>query len=256
MDGAPRFAGNEVIARYEIMKTKMRTGSDIETATIGWDVVNWSESLYLWEKLEKTFEGKRILELGCGETGGLSLWFASRGADVTCSDYFAVSPSIRQIHKEYGVTCRYESIDACNIPYEEEFDYVCWKSMLGGVVRSGNVEIATEIIDQVRKSLRNRGKILFAENLRGSHLHEVFRIRWGAGKNAWKYWTMDELETIFSHMKVEEIRTFGVAGCLGRNERQKRVLGYVDKHLLTYLAPKSWHYIAAGVVSNHSKLSV
>jgi len=43
-----------------------------------------------------------------------------------------------------------------------------------------------------------------------------------------------------------EYTTFGFTGCLGRTERQRRLLGHLDIHLFDRIVPSEWHYVMAG----------
>ena len=53
---------------------------------LGWDALNWSVCLRVWEPIISTSNGPLdCLEIGCGP-GGLSLWLASKGHNVVCSD--------------------------------------------------------------------------------------------------------------------------------------------------------------------------
>lgn len=54
---------------------------------IEWDIPNWSRAIKKWNKSSgiASVKGKRVLELG-GRSGGLSLYFALKGAEVVCTD--------------------------------------------------------------------------------------------------------------------------------------------------------------------------
>ena len=103
---------------------------------IEWDIKNWWRAISFWEEVYpmQDLSGKKVLDIG-GRNGGLSLYFALKGADVICSDIredgFAKA---RELHKKYNVQQKvtYEAIDATNIPYKEYFDIICFKSVLGG----------------------------------------------------------------------------------------------------------------------------
>jgi SAM-dependent methyltransferase len=123
--------------------------------------------------------------LALGEhNGGLSLWLALMGKQVICSDLENAEKQAMALHERYNVTdkVRYENIDATNIPYKDKFDIVIFKSMLGGIGKNNNMELQQKVICEIHKALKPGGKLLFAENLRASPLHEFLRkrfISWG-----------------------------------------------------------------------------
>mgnify|MGYP002685623113 CR=1 FL=1 len=53
-----------------------------------WDTENWSKALPFWESIPALNTSARLecLELGSNR-GGLSLWLASKGYKVLCTDY-------------------------------------------------------------------------------------------------------------------------------------------------------------------------
>src|SRR5215470_12271716 len=84
----------------------------------------------------------RALELGA-RRGGLSLWLALRGCDVVCSDLWG-SERARPLHERHGVAAAYEDIDVTSIPYENAFDIVAFKSLLGALETLERQEVAIE----------------------------------------------------------------------------------------------------------------
>jgi 2-polyprenyl-3-methyl-5-hydroxy-6-metoxy-1,4-benzoquinol methylase len=102
---------------------------------IDWDVRNWSAALDYWlARTRKDLSKCYALELG-SRHGGLSLWLALQGARVICSDIRPPTDSAKQRHRKYGVADRiqYQIVDATDIGYENEFDVVAFKSLLGGL---------------------------------------------------------------------------------------------------------------------------
>jgi SAM-dependent methyltransferase len=219
---------------------------------VGWDVVNWSRALDYWEStLDLELAGCRALELGCGGNGGVSLWLATKGCKVTCSGYQGVEDAARTAHRAYGVEhlIRYETIDACAIPFREAFDLVCYKSVLGRIVQDGSLQVGRDVVAQIRQALKPGGRLLFAENLASTRLHHALRQRWGTGKNHWRYFTIEELVGLHAGFTTFEYATFGLTGCLGRTERQRRLLGRLDGRWLDGMVPDRWHYIMAGIAT-------
>jgi SAM-dependent methyltransferase len=219
---------------------------------VGWDVANWSRALDYWESTpDLDLAGCHALELGCGGNGGLSLWLATRGCKVTCSGYQGVEEAARTAHRAYGVEhlIRYDTIDACAIPFRETFDLVCYKSVLGRIVQDGPLQVGRDVVAQIMQALKPGGRLLFAENLASTRLHHALRQRWGTGKNRWRYFTVDELVELHSGFTSFEYTTFGFTGCLGRTERQRRLLGRLDRCVLDGLVPDRWRYIMAGIAT-------
>lgn len=68
----------------------------------------------------------------------------------------------------------YQDIDATQIPYENEFDIIVFKSIIGGIGRNDNKEIQQLVFNQIYKALKPGGQLLFAENLSASPLHRFF----------------------------------------------------------------------------------
>lgn len=122
--------------------------------------------------------------------GGLSLWLALHNNQVICSD---VSYTDQQheldktiaLHKAHNCDDKisYKAIDAINIPYENHFDIVVFKSVLGGVSIGSDKRLEQQAIDSIYKSLKKDGKVVFIENLEGSFLHMYARkkfVDWGS----------------------------------------------------------------------------
>lgn len=218
---------------------------------IEWDVVNWSKALNFWKsKIDLSNKGLQCLELG-GRSGGLSLWLALQGNNVICSDLKNPEAQASKIHNRYSDrgNIQYQAIDATQIPYENHFDVIIFKSILGGISRNGNTHLRKMVIDEIHKSLKVGGKLLFAENLEGSKAHKFLRkklVSWG---NSWNYLKVEDVNHLFENFGKIEYETAGFLGSLGKNEGQRNLLGRLDSIIFDKTVKNNMKYILFGVVT-------
>ncbi|MET0752297.1 MAG: class I SAM-dependent methyltransferase [Pyrinomonadaceae bacterium] len=226
---------------------------------VEWDVQNWSGALDFWLANSKQNPADcRVLEIGTN-FGGLSLWLASKGAKVVCSDMNGPREEAKQRHRDGGVSgsIEYEAIDAANIPYEEHFDIIVFKSVLGAIGSSGDIteglgsggdkNLQAKAIREMHKALKTGGELFFAENLVASPVHVFFRqkmVKWGA---MWRYVTIEEMKEFLSPFSEVKLQTNGFAGTFGRTETQRNLLGRFDRIFFDRVMPDSWKYIISGV---------
>lgn len=213
-----------------------------------WDVRTWSRALPFWEQYDFPKTGGIALELG-GREGGLSLYLAAQGMKVICSDIEDVTDKASPLLNKYGVgdLVSFGVIDATEIPYENYFDVVVFKSIIGGIGRNEKKELQQRTFDSIHKALKPGGYLLFAENLVGSPLHAFMRkkfVRWG---NEWRYVNVGELHEFLGKFSSHTIKTSGFASAFGRSEIQRNLLSYTDSMLFNHVMPPSWQYVAFGV---------
>ncbi|WP_432712739.1 class I SAM-dependent methyltransferase [Pedobacter sp.] len=212
---------------------------------VGWDVMNWSKAIDYWEQntsiSNKEYE---CLELGSSK-GGMSLWLALNKNKVYCTDLNGPETDAYHMHSKHQCSSRitYGAVDATNIPYENHFDLVIFKSILGGISSIKN-ENKANTVNEIYKALKPGGTLLFAENLESTFLHKL--LRKGYGTPNWNYLKLDELETVFAPFNSLNYTTVGFFGCFGRTEKQRNILGKVDA-LLQKLIPMKSKYILVGV---------
>jgi SAM-dependent methyltransferase len=212
---------------------------------VEWDVRNWSGALDFWlAHTRQKLANASALELG-SRNGGLSLWLALQGARVICSDIYPPHTKTLGLHKDHGVShlIRYEQVDATDIPYTQEFDLVVFKSVLGAIP----AERQATVFADVHKALKTGGELFFAENLEGSPLHQSLRRRFVPWGTSWQYPSTASLEACLSAFSRVEYVTMGFAGAFGRGERQRDVLGMLDKAIFDRIVPATWRYIMAGI---------
>jgi SAM-dependent methyltransferase len=214
-----------------------------------WDVENWSNAITLWQHaIDERGKNLNCLEIGARD-GGLTLWLAWQGNTVVCSDLQSPESTALPLHKKYGVEHRvtYASIDATNIPYENHFDVIIMKSILGVIGGFGNYTKQQDVIASAHKALKPGGVLLFAENLKGSVLHTLGRrvfTNWG---HYWRYLTAKELKALLSPFQKSEIHTLGFLGTFGRSEKARQILGKTDGLLFNRPIFKHAHYIGYGI---------
>lgn len=214
---------------------------------IQWDVNSWSKALNHWDKTFDYGKNQIGLELG-GREGGLSLWLALKNIQTICSDLVDVENTAKHLHKKYDVLniISYEDIDATFIPYENKFDIIVFKSIIGGVGRNDNHKAQQKVFDEIFKALKPGGRLFFAENLIGSIFHQKLRKKYTNWGEAWRYVSIEEMHQFLKRFTSYEINTNGIVGTLGRNEKQRNFLSSVDEIILNKICPNNWKYIVYG----------
>lgn len=224
--------------------------AEILREAVEWDHVNWSKAFSFWRSRLPTDRRLKCLEVG-GRRGGPSLWLASMGHSVVCSDLSNPESDAFPLHEKYGLQDKieYAALDALSLPDEWNgtFDCVVFKSVLGGISRDGHSERRRVAIDNFHRCLKPGGFLLFAENLEGAKMHKFFRrnfVRWGA---SWNYLPYAELEGSFSAFSRLEWETAGFLGNFGRREWQRSLLGKLDHLFLDRVVGRTNRYISFGV---------
>jgi SAM-dependent methyltransferase len=214
--------------------------------------LSWSKILKYWDKSIDWNNIATCLELG-GRQGGLSLWLALKGKKVICSDLYNLFPNSQEkaelLHKKYQVQelITYQDVNAANISYENHFDIIVFKSIIGGIGRGNNIGIQQKVFAEIHKALKPGGKLLFAENLVGSLLCQFARKRFVGWGKSWRYISLNEMRQFLSFYKKCDIESTGVAGAFGRTEWQRNLLAVGDKLLLNHICPDDWKYICFGI---------
>lgn len=215
---------------------------------IDWDIVNWSKAIEYWsDNIDIKNKNFNCLELG-GNKGGLSLWLGINGNNVICSDLELPKKNALELHKKYDCQNKisYQSIDATKIPFENHFDIIAFKSILGGISRNNNNQLKKKTIDEIYKALKPNGKLLFAENIESSFIHKILRKKFVTWGNEWNYLKTNEISEIFSLYRTVNYVTVGFWGAFGRNEKQRSILGKFDR-LFEKIVPKNKRYILIGI---------
>ena len=215
---------------------------------IEWDVESWKKALEFWEEKVDWSKIHTALELG-GRRGGLSLWLAQKGIKCLCSDLENTEETTSPLHQKYGVASlvEYRDINALDIPYENHFDLVGFKSIIGGIGRDKNPQNQRKAFEQIHRALKPEGVLVFAENLSASLMHKTLRkkfVNWG---DSWRYVSLSDLSDYLSIFSSFELKSTGVMASLGRNEAQRRALAKFDKLGLNKLSPSGWKYIGYGI---------
>ena len=226
-----------------------RIDDELMVDVAGWDVGTWSNAIRFWERVVEPMGGPlEVLEVGAGP-GGPSLWLALQGHAVTTSNLDKTEEQARPTLERHGVADRvtYLDLDVADLPYENHFDLVVFKSVLGGIPHGGR-ELQREALVQMRKVLKPGGRLIFAENLRGTPLHRLARSvayrRRGVPK--WQYLTLRDLREFLRDFRDVRIGATGVLALFGRSEPQRRSLARADAAFWNRAVPASWHYVVYG----------
>jgi len=99
-------------------------------------------------------------------------------------------------HKELGL----KNIDykVFDMPYENFFDIICFKSVLGGASRNNN-EKKFLFFKQIYKALKPSGYLIFVENLEGCIFHKFFRRKFTKWGTTWNYLKLKEINKLINY---------------------------------------------------------
>ena len=164
---------------------------------------------------------------------------------MICSDILAIDQQVKAKNKYLKKgNIEFEIIDALSIPYTNYFDYVIFKSVLGGIGRNNNYDAILTVMKQIKKCLRNNGECLFIENMKSTIFHHLIRKQFGAGKNGWYYPSIRDFVQLSKQFSSAKYRTFGLFGSTGKPFLTSRKM--IDKKIDQYV-PEKWNYIYAGI---------
>jgi len=225
------------------MKNDKKLIADI----IQWDINSWKYAINFWEGKCNFNSTLTALELG-GRQGGLSLWLALKRIKTICSDLNNTEITALPLHHKYKIEhlVSYQDINATAIPFNEQFDIIIFKSILGGIGYGNNKNAQEQTFKSIYNALKPGGRLLFAENLAASPLHQFFRkkfVKWGS---EWRYPKLEELEQWLSNFSKVEIACKGVWATFGRSEKQRNLLSAFDNVIFNHITPKQHKYIVFG----------
>ena len=222
--------------------------SSLMAEIVTWDVRTWSKAFLYWQDVlgdDDPGTTLRCLEIGAGP-GGPSLWLALQGHDVLCTNWQAAEAQASPLHERHETsgTITYQDVDATQIPFENEFDLVVFKSVIGGV---GTKAAQDRAMAGIHRALKPGGRLLFAENLRSTVLHRLARtIAYRVRGTSWRYVTVKELAPHLAQYATHEIRTTGFLSMFGLKENHRTRLASVDEKIFNAMVPQPWHYVSYG----------
>ena len=230
---------------------------ELQKDIIEWDISNWTRAIEFWDgysgdllaEIRNAGETPKVLDIGA-KNGGMSLYWALKGCDVLWTDLLDDGlESAKQLHEKYNVSDRisYETMNSLEIPYENQFDIVCFKSVWGAVYSAaGGEEAARRMVDQICKALKPGGCLFFAENLAGNNMHQFLRKKLSRWWNVWHYFTLDEIFRYLGGFEILGYDTFGVVGVFGRVSFLNRLFGAIDR-AIDHKIPEKNRYIISAV---------
>ena len=221
---------------------------ELKQAILQWDVRSWQPALNYWEQQISWHQIKTACELGARQ-GGLSLWLALKQIRTLCTDLSHAKQTALPLHNQYPVSAflNYADVNATAIPFRNEFDLIVFKSILGGIGKNDQYEKQQLVMQQILQALKPGGKLLFAENLAASQMHQQLRksfVSWGG---TWRYLHLREMHKLLEPFSAYSLQTTGFLAVLGRSETQRNLLAMADAVLFNRLCPTEWHYIAYGM---------
>lgn len=215
---------------------------------VGWDVRTWSKAVECWGRaIDDAPPVLECLELGAGP-GGPSLWLALKGHRVLCTNQDSTEQFAAPLHRRYDYpgTIEYRDVNARELPFDAQFDIVVFKSVLGGV---GDPADQERMIEGIHRALKPGGRLLFAENIRGTVAHRAARAVMNRRRRAnWRFNPLDRLRELLSGFSDVQLHTNGVLAVFGVTEGQRRALATLDPALMRVTPPR-WQYMAYGVAT-------
>ncbi len=218
---------------------------------IEWDIRNWSRALKFWQnhsrKIDADNSDLKAMELGA-RAGGLSAFLAGMGIHTTCTDLKNPEPTARPLHEKYQLEnmINYGACDILDMKVADDtYDIVIFKSVLGDLGEFSRQQTA---IKQIHRVLKKGGELWFAENLKGSKLHQTLRSKFIPWAGRWRYLESAELDGLLNDTGFGLVmhEQYGYFGAFGRNEKQRNILALLDQIVMPVI-PENMRYIYFGL---------
>lgn len=224
---------------------------------LSWDVHNWSEILPFWNERLRTLDRKATNVLALGEReGGLSVWLASQGFRVICSDIEGIRPEVVARHRQFNFAHQltYGDVNVFDMPYDDcHFHLVVCKSVIGGLKLRRNdpatrtLDNQRKAVDEIRRVLKPGGLFLGAENLRGHCALRIARQWHKKGRVGWRHLTCEEIRYLFGSFARVETKCFGLVPGMFRRDLMNRCVHRFNR-LVDAFAPDDAKYIC-GIIA-------
>jgi SAM-dependent methyltransferase len=218
---------------------------------IEWDIYNWSNTLNVWQPIiERLPKDAKILAVG-ERNGGMSLWLASLGYNVECTDRVIPSQQAIALHKAYKVQDKisYRVVDIVHdVLPSKQYNVIIMKSVFGGLkddYRNSSTRISTvrqKALKNIHDSLKPGGYLLSADNMIGSTTHKFFRKILNKN-NGWYYFSVIDISAFFKPFSSVQIDYSSIIPTISPNSIFNKVLYFINQNVLHWL-PLSSRYIA------------
>jgi SAM-dependent methyltransferase len=208
---------------------------------VQWDVQNWGKAIPFWQPYVEGVTDGKAAAFGERE-GGLSLWLASNGMHVQCSDYTPFEKTPLVLHEKYNVVDQitYSQQDITSISFPDNtFDCVVFKSVIGTLATK---ERQQQALDELHRILKPGGHLLFAENLEATAMHRFARKKFTNWGERWRYIQWKEMDQMLAKFAHVDKKSVGFFATFGRSEGQRKFLSKLDL-VVSPIIPKSWRYI-------------
>jgi len=227
----------------------MQNHKEILKDIVQWDIKTWAKALPFWENNVAIKKEMKALAIGERE-GGMSLWLALKGVNVTCTDYNDFPEETSQLHKRHKVNEKIvydKGVDVTDLSMypKNSFDIVVFKSVLGALSKK---ERQQKAFDEMRRVLKPGGAILFAENSKGSKLHVSLRKKFIKWSSYWRYLDYNKDQDLFASFSSVKLTTKGFFATFGRSEKQRKALATFDS-VIQPILPPSLNYVIFGVLT-------
>ncbi|MDF3047379.1 MAG: hypothetical protein K0R73_497 [Candidatus Midichloriaceae bacterium] len=206
----------------------------------GWNKKLWADALeYGLSFCPKG--NKKALEIGAAFHSSLSPALKFMGYDVTCSYYeefdqaIILSGNLSATSNKYNLPLPYlQELNAWKLK-PECYDVIVMKSVLGGICRDNNYELASDLTKVLYAALKPGGVLITLDNQANS-FSKLMRRFFGAGANKWTYIDKKKFLQILQPYKFFQkgfgLLNFAKFGTIGGKEVFNNTAYLVDKLLL------------------------
>ncbi|MBS1494871.1 MAG: class I SAM-dependent methyltransferase [Bacteroidetes bacterium] len=217
---------------------------------LSWDIYIWNKALNFWREVLNSHKNEKGLALEVGsKDGGLSLFLSyDFGFKTFCTDIEEINSDASELHKKYGAENKisYSIADACSLNFSSDmFDVVILKSVLGSIGKNDNTNQVKKAIAEIYRVLKPGGILLYAENAKGSFIHTALRKIFRRWAVYWKYFSINEIESLLVNFSRMEIHTAGVISAFFSGTGTKKKVLPLD-NILEKITPENSRYMIYG----------
>ena len=222
---------------------------------VAWNTAIWGRAIRVWGEFLPgiDFSNMKVLEIGANKRSAVSLVFADKGADCTLGYYPLPKDSPDHFLGSMDLTLEGSitvvPLDIFEMPYKEEFDIVCMKSILGGISEINDQDTWSKGIDAAWLTVKPGGYLALVENTKGSFMHDFLRSNFRKNSKPWNYFSSRKYIEKFESLGKVQWKTFGFLSFTDFGIKQ---LGFllcaIDRLLFERLVSKNGRVVLSLIV--------